>query len=204
MINDNQRASLKVSLIPIVILIGLIIGAGYFLLQGEIELPSFNKGPTIQRLEGFPTVIYTDKEMEKDRKVIRSEQELNEFLNQIDETGLLTVREKINFEKNVVLTVISGTNDDIGHKIKIRKVYEDKEENEILVEFEETNPDDDCEMELDKNITVDMVVLSGTGWDIDFEKITKVIECEKKEENDEEQKDSIEEKIENDGSSTTD
>ncbi len=196
MINDTQRASLKVSLIPIVILIGLIIGAGYFLLQGEINLPKFNKGPTIQRIEGFPTVIYTDNEMEKERKVITSEQELNEFLNQIDGTGLLTVREKINFEKSVVLAVVSGTNNDIGHKIKIRKVYEDKEENEIRVEFEETNPEDDCKMELDKNITVDMVILSGTGWDIEFDKITKVIECEEEDKNDEEITDEAEGEVE--------
>ncbi|MBW6441565.1 hypothetical protein K0B04_01475 [Patescibacteria group bacterium] len=183
MIDDKQRASLKVSLIPLVILIGLILGAGYFLLQGEINLPKLNKGPTIQRIEGFPTVIYSDREMEKQRKVITNEQELNEFLNLVDETGLLSVKESINFDKNIVLAVASSTNDRVGHKIKIKSLYEDKEDRKILVEFEEMNPDGDCEMELDPNITVDMVMLSKTDWEIDFEKITKVLECEKENDN---------------------
>lgn len=176
--NDRQNAYLKVSLLPLVILVGLIFGAGYFLLQGEVKLPKFNKGPTIQRMEGFPTVIYTDKEIEKARKVITNEQELAEFLNLVDETGILTTKEKIDFEKNVVIAVATETNEETGHKLKIKKVYEDREKKKILVEFEEVDPDSDCQMEIDKNIAVDMVMLSKTDWRIDFERITKVIECE--------------------------
>lgn len=182
MIDNKQRASLKVSLLPLVILVGLILGAGYFLLKDEVKLPKFNKGPTIQRMEGFPTVIYRDKdvEMEKARKVITNDQELAEFLNFIDKTGLLTVKEKVDFNKNVVIAVSTETNEEIGHKVKIKKVYEDKEKRKILIEFEETNPDDDCEMEKDNNIAVDMVMLSKTDWRVDFEKVTKAVECEKK------------------------
>ncbi len=197
MIDDKQRASLKVSLLPIIILIGLILGIGYFLLQGEVTLPKFNKGPTIQRMAGFPTVIYTDKIIEKQRKVITNEEDLNLFLNLVDETGLLTVKETINFEKSIVLAVATETNEEIGHKIKIKSVYEDKEENEILVEFEETDPDNDCKYELDKNIAVDMVILSKTDKEIDFEKITKVIQCPNNE-NDEDQKESTESEKETD------
>jgi len=197
MIDDKQRASLKVSLLPIIILIGLILGIGYFLLQGEITLPKFNKGPTIQRMAGFPTVIYTDKIIEKQRKVITNEEDLNVFLNLVDETGLLTVKETINFEKSIVLAVATETNEEIGHKIKIKSVYEDKEENEILVEFEETDPDNDCKYELDKNIAVDMVILSKTDKEIDFEKITKVIQCPNSE-SDEDQKESTESEKETD------
>ena len=191
MIDDKQRASLKISLLPIIILIGLILGIGYFLLQGEVTLPKFNKGPTIQRVAGFPTVIYTDKVIEKQRKVITNEEDLNLFLNLVDETGLLTVKETINFEKSIVLAVATETNEEIGHKIKIKSVYEDKEENEILVEFEETDPDNDCKYELDNNIAVDMVILSKTDKEIHFEKITKVIQCPNNE-NDGDQKENAE------------
>ena len=176
--NERQNAYLKVSLLPLVILVGLIFGAGYFLLQGEVKLPKFNKGPTIQRMEGFPTVIYTDKEFQKERRVIKNEQELAEFLNLVDETGMLTAKEKIDFEKNVIIAVSTESNDETGHKIKIKKVYEDREKEKILIEFEEVNPDSDCQMEIDKNIAVDMVMLSKTDWRIDFEKVTKAIECE--------------------------
>lgn len=176
--NDRQNAYLKVSLLPLVILVGLIFGASYFLLKGEVKLPKFNKGPTIQRMEGFPTVIYTDKEIQKTRKVITNEQELAEFLNLVDETGILTTKEKIDFEKNVVIAVATETNEEIGHKMKIKRVYEDREKKKILIEFEEVDPDSDCQMEIDNNIAVDMVMLSKTDWKIDFEKVTKVIECE--------------------------
>ena len=63
-----------------------------------------------------------------------------------------------------------------------KKVYEDIDRDKILIEFEEVDPEDDCKMELDSNIAVDLVMLSKTDSRIDFEKITKVIECEKEEE----------------------
>jgi hypothetical protein len=195
--DKKQRASLKVSLFPVVLLTGLILGIGYFLLSEEISLPKFNKGPTIQRLEGFPTVIYSDRELEKERRVITNEQELSEFLNFIDETGLLDVKENINFEKNVVVAVSTDSNEEVGHKIKIDEVYEDKEENEILVQFEETKPGDSCEPEYDRNIAVDMVLLSKTDMEIDFEKITKVIECEEKENENEDETSEEKESLEN-------
>lgn len=189
---DKQNAYLKVSLLPLVILIGLIFGAGYFLLQGEVEFPKFNKGPTIQRMEGFPTVIYTDKEIQKVRKVITNEQELAEFLNLVDETGILTTKEQIDFEKNVVIAVATETNEETGHELKIKKVYEDREKKKILIEFEEVDPNGDCNMEIDKNIAVDMVMLSKTDWRIDFEKVTKAIECEEPENTDDGDKVNIE------------
>ena len=186
MLNDRQKASLRISILPIVVLISLVLGVGYFLLKGELKLPKFNKGPTFQKIEGFPTVIYLDEDIEKERKVITSEQELNEFLNKIDKTGLLTVKEKIDFDKKIVLAVSTDTHEETGRKIKIKKISEDKEKKKMLVEFEETVPEKDCNMEKDKNIAVDMVILSKTNYRINFEKITKVIMCDDTEiENDE-------------------
>lgn len=175
--DNKQRAELRVSLIPLVILIGLILGAGYFLLQGEVTLPKFNKGPTIKRLVGFPTVVGTDKVLEKQRWVIKSDEELNNFLNLVDSSGLLQLKDKVNFEKEVILAVASGTNDESGHKIKIKKVYEDTKSKKIIVQVEETELGDTCEKELEKNISVDMVTLSKTDWQIKFDKIIKNEEC---------------------------
>lgn len=179
---NKQEAFLRVSLLPLLVLVGLIFGAGYFLLKDEIKIPSLRKNPTIQRLEGFPTVIYTDKQIKKIRKVITNERELAEFLNLIDETGILTVKEKVDFEKNVVIAIATENNEEIGHTIKVKKVYEDVDRDKILIEFEEVDPEDDCKMEIDPNIAVDLVMLTKTDKRIDFEKITKVIECEKEDE----------------------
>ena len=174
----SQKAELRVSLIPLVILIGLILGAGYFLLQGEIILPKFNKGPTIKRLEGFPTIATIDKVIEKQRRVIKSEEELNEFLNLVDSNGLLQLKDDVNFEKELILAVSSATNDETGHRIKIRKVYEDSKSKKIIVQVEETEQGDTCKKEPSSNIAIDMVSLSKTDWQIKFDKIIKNEECD--------------------------
>ncbi|MFZ2664381.1 MAG: hypothetical protein WAX66_03395 [Patescibacteria group bacterium] len=174
---DKQKAELRVSLIPLVILVGLILGAGYFLLQGEITLPKFSKGPTIRRLGGFPAVVDTEKVLEKQRWVIKSEEELSQFLNLVDSTGLLELKDKVNFEKEFILAVSSGTNEETGHKIKIRKVYGDSKSKKIIVQVEETEQGDSCSKELSKNIAVDMVSLSKTDWQIKFDKVIKNEEC---------------------------
>lgn len=175
--NENTTV-LKLSLLPLVILIILIVGAGYFLLQDEIKLPKFNKGPTIKRLEGFPTLVYTDKETEKGRQVITNEEDLNNFLNAIDETGLLEFRDSVNFDKEVLLAVNSSMNEETGHRIKIKKVYENKDEGRLIVIVEETEQGETCTTDPDTNVTVDIVALSKTDMKIDFDKVKKVEECD--------------------------
>ena len=180
---NKKSTTLNISLIPLFILLALIIGAGFLLLQGEVELPKFNRGPKVRRLEGFPTVIYTDKQIEKQRKVITSEEELNEFLNYIDETKLLTLRENINFEKESLLAVATDTNQETGIRLKIEKIYEDKDDQTLLVTLEEREQGEYCEVENDPNIAVDIAAISKTDWEIKFDRIKKTISCEEPEEN---------------------
>jgi len=176
MINKEQ-ATLRISLIPLVILIGIILFAGYFLMEGEIKLPKFRKGPQIKRLEGFPTIIYTDKDLEKQRRIIKSEEELSEFLNYIDDSHLLTVKENINFEKEYLIAVSTETEDETDHEIKVRKVYADKNDETLLISVRERIPGKDCETEKDRNVPVDIVSISKTNWKIEFEKVKEVREC---------------------------
>jgi len=177
MTKENNEI-LKLSLMPLIVLIILILGAGYFLLQGEIDLPKFNKGPTIRRLEGFPTLVYTQEEIEKKRLVITNETELNTFLNDVDKTGLLEFRDSINFDKEVLLAVSSETNSQTEHKIKIKKVYENEEENKLIVIIEEIEPGETCATEPDSNVTVDVVALTKTDMEIAFDRVKKVEECD--------------------------
>lgn len=183
--NNKQSTTLNISLIPLFILISLIIGAGFFLLQGEIELPKFDRGPKVRRIEGFPTVIYTDKEIEKQREVISNKEDLNEFLNFIDETGLLTLRENINFNKENLLAVATETNDETGVRLKIDKIYEDKEDQILIVTLEERVQGENCDLENDPNVAVDIAAISKTDWKIKFERVKKTIICEEPEEIDE-------------------
>ena len=175
---DKQKGILNMSLIPLFIIIALIFGAGYFLMKGEIKLPSFSRGPKVRRIEGFPTVIYTQKPIEKQRKVIKTQAELDDFLKYIDEAGLLTVNEKINFDREFVIAVSTETEETTDNSIKIKKVYEDKAKNTLLVSVRETVAGDTCETELDKNVSVDLVTISKTEMNIDFERLKDIKECQ--------------------------
>jgi len=174
----KQNTILNMSLLPLAIILVLIIGVGYFLLQGEIQLPKFNKGPQIGRLENFPTVIDTTKDLEKIRLVIKSEAELDEFLNSIDNNNQLTVKEKINWDRQYVIAVTSSTNEESGHKIKIAKAYENKTDKTLLIKILESEKGVGCDVETGKNIAVDLVTITKTDYQIDFEREKSFDLCE--------------------------
>lgn len=174
----NDRANLRISLIPLVVIIGLILGAGYFLMEGEVKLDIFNRGPQFRRVEGFPTVVYTQLQLDKQRAVLKSEEELTEFLNTIDPSGLLEVREPINFDREYLIAVATETEQETEHSIRIKKIYEDKEKNMLLVSIRETEAGETCEIELDDNISVDIVAISKTDMNIDFDRTKQVVECD--------------------------
>jgi hypothetical protein len=166
------------SFLPLGIIIVLIIGVGYFLLKGDIKLPNFNKGPQIGRLEGFPTVIDTTKDLIKVRKVLKSEVELAEFLNTVDGSNQLSVKEKIDWNKQFVIAVTTDTNDESGHRIKVAKVYEDKKGKSLLISLGEVAKGKGCDVQTGKNIAIDLVTITKTDFNIDFERTRSYETCE--------------------------
>lgn len=176
---NKGKTVLNMSIVPLIVIVVLILGAGYFLLQPELKLPWFDKGTQIRRLDGFPTVLTTDKEYQKQRRVIKNKEDLAEFLNYVDPTGLTTMRDPVNFDREYLLAVSSDLQDETGHKIKVKKVYEDKNKKQLLVLIEETDKGDGCEVEKEGNILVDIVAISKTDYKIDFDVVQKVEECEK-------------------------
>ncbi|GIW69833.1 MAG: hypothetical protein KatS3mg101_0580 [Patescibacteria group bacterium] len=177
----KSRTTLNMSLIPLVVIVLLMLGAGYFLLQGEIKIPRLKKDTEIRRLDGFPTTITTERPLEKQRRVIKSKEELAEFLNYIDPTGLTEVRDPVNFDREYLLAVSTDLQDETGHKMRIKKVYEDKNKRHLLVLIEETNKGNNCEVEAESNIAADVVAISKTDYEISFDRVTKVEDCEEKE-----------------------
>lgn len=175
--NTKKYVKLNLSLIPVVIM--ALIGFGvYFLFFTDQELIDLNTEPEVRRLEGFPNIAYTDKELDKQREVITSEQQLGEFLNYVDESGFLLVKENIDFEKEMLLGVSSGTFDESDHLIKIRKLYEDKENNKLIVSVRESEPGETCEVDQIRNVSVDIVAISKTDMEIEFERVKQVVECD--------------------------
>jgi len=175
----TDKKKIYISLFPLFIIILLIIGAGYFLLADEIKLPDFNKGPKIRRIEGFPTnvLVAQDQKADKQREVLENEQELDEFLNSVDKSGFLTMREKLDFNKEILVAVASEVESLDGHRIKIRKVYEDKANKALLVSIIEEFPGENCVADVNTHIGVDIVAINKTDWTIDFERVKEVAEC---------------------------
>lgn len=167
-----------ISIIPLIVIIGLILGAGYLLLGEDIKLPKLNGEPKITRLEGFPTNLGVQKDMDKKRITIHNEEELNQFLNEVDSAGLLTTKDNINFDKQILVGASTKTLDEEGHTFKIRKVYKDEESRKLLVSLVRTDPDETCETTKDKNIWIDLVAIDKTDWDIDFELVKKIEDCD--------------------------
>lgn len=179
-VSKNEKGyTLYASFIPVVLVIGIILGTGYFLMKGEIKLPSFGRRITeVRRLKGFPTNIYTSEDIKKQRTIITNEDELSEFLNSVDSTGQLVVPENINFEKEFLAGVSTQTRDTTGYEITVKKVYADKKNKSLLISLRETRPAETCEVESESNVAIDLVALTKTDWNIDFEKVTEYDNCD--------------------------
>lgn len=178
--HQNEKGyTLYASFIPILLIIGIILGAGYFLMKGEFKLPSIGRSKTeVRRLKGFPTTIYTSENIEKKRAVITNKTELSEFLNSVDSTGQLVVPEDIDFEKEFLVGASTETRDTTGYKITVKKVYADKKDESLLISIRETRPAETCEVEDESNVSIDLVALTKTDWEIGFEKVTEYENCE--------------------------
>jgi hypothetical protein len=173
----NKESNKKINLIPLFILIGLVITV-YFVFLSDSALFQLDKRLEVRRLNGFPTTAYTEKELEKQRLVITSEEELIQFLNYVDESGYLLVREDIDFNKEMLLGVSTDVNDIEGHTIKIRKLYEEKDSSTLLVSVRETEPGTSCEIIFNNNVAVDLVAIDITSMKVEFERVKEVKECE--------------------------
>jgi len=173
----NQNAKLKISLLPLAIVILLILSAGFLLLSNEFNITKVFRKNTIRRIDGFPTIVYTSNNVEKQRSVIKNQQELAEILNKVDSTGLLKVNGPINFDREYLIAVSTETKEKTGISIKIRKIEEDKENNKLKVFIRETELEENCEIELDKNLALDIVAISKTDIEIEFDREKRTEPC---------------------------
>ncbi len=177
-----DKKTSQINLIPVIVLVLLILGAGYLLLRSDLKLPKIGESaPVVRRFNGFPTVAYTSKVAEKQRLIITSEEELNNFLNLVDSTGLLKLPETIDFNKQFVIAASTKTNATTGTTIKIRKVYQDKVAKKLQISVRQTVEDDTCEKDASTNIAVDLVAVNKLDdWEIDFDNEKMDVTCSKK------------------------
>ena len=176
---NKNSDTLYISLLPIAVLVLVILGAGYFLSEGEISLPKFGSGIEARSLEGFPATILTSNQLEKQRVVIKSQEELDAFFAKIDSSGQLKLtNDKVNFAKEYVLAATTDLNETDGYKMKIDKLVEEKENSKILVKLLESEPGDSCEVEKATNVAVDLVAVEKTDFQFEFERDKRTVECD--------------------------
>lgn len=165
--------------LPLILILGLIIGAGYLLIGGDIEL-SFLKDKQsveVRRLDGYPITVPIDESINRKQQILKSEEELINFLTSIDKTNVLTIDEKINFDKEYLIGVTSKTLEKSGNEFKVRKVYIDKEKDQLLVSSKLRKVGDDCLVTEGLNMIVDIVAMSKTDKDVEFETLVETIIC---------------------------
>lgn len=166
----------KVNLLPVFVLVFIALGTGYLLIKGDFKFPKFNRDPQVRRLNGFPTVVDVTKEITKQRVVIKNMDALKNYIEIVDKSGLVTLRETINFEKEYLIGVSSTTQTEEGLGLKIRKLYEDKTKNSLLVQIEQTENPDNCTPVPRKTVLMDLVAISKTDKQIDFEVVKRTNE----------------------------
>ena len=170
-----KSIKLNVSLLPVILLVLIAVGAGYFLMQGEFKLPKiFNRDPEVRRLKGFPTLVDVSDEIDKQRAVIKNAAELKAFLATADKKGGLVLTENINFDNEYLIGVSSTTQNIEGRQIRIKKLYQDKNDNSLLVQIEQTEMANICKVEPRNYVLVDLVAVSKTDKKIGFEVVKKI------------------------------
>lgn len=179
-----QTKSIKLYgvVLPIIIVAVAIAAGGYFFLGkngGNFGGSRDENTVEVRRLKNFPQIIPGSKEVDKEHVVIKSQQELDDFLSSLDDTGLLTVEDDINFDKEFVIGVHSKTHETDGFDLKIKRVYNDEDDKTLLVSRVETKPGDSCVDELDNTptIAVDIVTIEQTDYKIEFELLRETKVC---------------------------
>lgn len=176
--------SKKLNLLPIVLLLILLCLGGYLLLKDDLNIDGLKSDDTldIKRVESFPNKVYTAKQMEKQRRIIKSQEELDAFFNEIDESDTLKFNEKVDFDKEWVIAVTPDLQENDGHAIKIKKIEIDKEDNSYKVVIVNTKPGDNCEGEYEATTTlpVDLAVVEKKDLEtakIEFESVIEEKPC---------------------------
>lgn len=176
----KKSHTLYISFLPLILIIGLILGAGYFLTEGEIKLPKLTRDVNeIKRIEGYPVSFETDQDIEKQRTVIHNQQELDEFLKYADPHGILYFGGNVDFDKELLIGISSKTRDFAEDTLRIKRVEMDKNDKTLTVEVYRTEPGDSCEGKLtpQKTVSVDFVTIKKSDWKIEFDTQKQVKEC---------------------------
>lgn len=175
--NKNFSSTIYISLLPIVVLVLIIFGVGYYLTDGEFDFGDKKDNLNARSIDGFPTTVVTSADIAKQRLVLKSQEELNDYISMIDSSGQLKVEEKVNFEKEYVLAVSTELLNTSGYEFEVDKIEVNHEERKVNITARESKPGETCEVETFDNIALDLVVIDRTDYEIEFDRTQRTVEC---------------------------
>lgn len=174
----------SMNILPIIIVLGIIVLAGYPLLKGNVNAPWQKKDKKIQitRMEGFPRTWETQKNIKKSYRVIQNQAELEEFFNYADlssdQNALNSILSNVNFNKEQIIAVVSDVQEELGSQIKIKKIEEDKKDKTLKVTIFQIKPDDTCIPEVKNNVLIDIIKIDKTNYKIEFDSVKQTKSCD--------------------------
>jgi hypothetical protein len=176
------KSKSSMNFVPVILIFVLILGAGYLLLKDTLKLPWFRNDNTVEitRLEGFPRAWETQNSIKKSRRVIKNETELKEFFayaDMVDETSFNTILSKVNFDKEFLLGVTSDTQEETEGLIRVKKVEIDKVKQKLFVKVIQYKPDTTCVPEVKSNVLIDIVKISKSDNEINFDVVKENRSC---------------------------
>ena len=177
------KSKSSMNIVPVLLILILILGAGYLLLKDTLKLPWFRNDNTIEitRLEGFPRSWNTQKDIKKSRIVIKSESELRDFFTNVDmddDTSLQAIIKAVNFETEYLLAVNNGVQEETEGLLRIKRVERDDSKKRLTIKVYQYKPDTTCVPEINKNVLIDIVKISKSDYEVKFEIITENRSCD--------------------------
>lgn len=173
----------NINLIPVLLLVAVIAVAGYLLLKDTINLPWTKKGDSIEvtRIEGFPKTIETEKDLKKQRLIIKSKEELKGFLDYLDikdENFYESVLSQVNFDQRYLIGVSSDLQEETEGMYRIKRVLNDKQDASLKVVVIQYKPDITCAPQIKNNVLADLVIISKTDLAVSFDVVKETKRCD--------------------------
>lgn len=164
-------------LIPVVVIIVLIAVLGIVLMKENL-LDIFDTSKNaLTRIETYPKIIKSSKNVERQREVISSKTEFDALASKILDNPNDLAFPQVNFDNEKLLVVTTQKNETTGYTIKIKSVKKNEAEKKLEVLIQLNKPGESCVNSEEPNIAVDIVKISKDSGDISFDKEERTIEC---------------------------
>lgn len=164
-------------LIPVAVIVVLIAVLGAVLMKENIlDLFDTSKN-ALTRIEAYPKIIKSTKNIERQRSVITSKEEFDALASKILDNPSELVLPDVDFSRENLLVVTTQKNDTTGYTIKVKSAKKNDAENKLEILIQLNKPGESCVNSEESNIAVDMVKIAKDSGQVSFDKEERTVEC---------------------------